>query len=297
MTASGTQFEIVGHGYAAVATEVGGTLRHLEYEGRPLIAGFTANEVRPLYRGALLAPWPNRLADGAYTFNGDRQQLPLNEPDRMTALHGLVCWLPWTMIGHTRSTVELRCRLHPRDGYPHLLELTVTYALVPDGLHCSLEARNAGSSEAPYGFAPHPYLRPTSGPVDDWLLHVPAERYLEVTPDRLLPIDLADVAGTAYDFRSPRRIGSVRIDHPYTMLDETEVRLVGPKGSGVSIRWDETCPWVQVHTADRPEPEYDRCALAVEPMTCPPDAFNSGIDLLVLAPGEKHRTTWTIGAI
>jgi aldose 1-epimerase len=54
---------------------------------------------------------------------------------------------------------------------------------------------------------------------------------------------------------------------------------------------------VQVHTGDRPEPADHRRGLAVEPMTCPPDAFTSGVDLVHLGPGESHEASWSIAAI
>ncbi|HWU31187.1 MAG TPA: galactose mutarotase, partial [Microbacterium sp.] len=61
--------------------------------------------------------------------------------------------------------------------------------------------------------------------------------------------------------------------------------------------WDAGCPWVQVHTADLPDPAASRRGLAVEPMTCPPDAFNSGTDLIVLEPGAAHTAGWSIRAL
>ena len=98
------------------------------------------------------------------------------------------------------------------------------------------------------------------------------------------------------------RIDDTFIDHAFTALGRdaegnTEVRLTTEDGSGVVMRWGAECPWVQVHTADRPEPEMNRVGLAVEPMTCPPDAFNSGDDLILIEPGESASASWTIAAI
>ncbi|WP_020578182.1 aldose 1-epimerase family protein [Actinopolymorpha alba] len=302
MQASGEQYALVGSGYTAVVTEVGATLRELQYAGRDLIAGFPAERMRPFYRGAVLAPWPNRVADGAYEFAGARHQLPLNEPARHNALHGLVAWVNWTLVETATTGVVLGHRLFPQDGYPFRLDLTLSYELSEDGLHCVLTAVNAGDVPAPYGCAPHPYLVAGPGRVDDWSLELPASRYLEVTPDRLLPVGLADVAGTPYDFRTARPIGTTFIDHAFTDLTpepagDIHARVLAADGRGVEMRWDTRCPWVQVHTADRPEPAYNRSGLALEPMTCPPDAFNSGTDLVILAPGEQHEASWIIAAV
>jgi aldose 1-epimerase len=300
--ASGEQHTIAAADYTATVTEVGATLRELRHSGRELVAGFGAEEIRPVFRGAVLAPWPNRITNGSYEFGGRSHQLALTEPDRHNALHGLVAWSSWSLVEGDDSRVVLGHRLFPQAGYPFLLELTASYEVGADGLRCTIAAVNAGDTDAPYGCAPHPYLVAGPGRVDDWSLELPASQYLQVTPDRLLPRGLTDVAETEYDFRTPRQIGTTFLDHAYTGLtpepDGTvRARLRTPEGSGVEMRWDASCPWVQVHTADRPEPELDRSGLAVEPMTCPPDAFNSGTDLIVLAPGERHEVGWTFSAI
>lgn len=303
MQASGEQYSMTAVGYTATVTEVGATLRTLAYQGRPLVAGFAADEIRPVYRGAVLAPWPNRVADGAYDFGGTRHQLPLSEPGRHNALHGLVAWVPWTLLERSADRVVLGYRLFPQDGYPFRLDLTVTYVLSVDGLTTRLTVQNAGVDEAPYGCAPHPYLVAGPGRVDDWTLDLPAANYLEVTPDRLLPVRVSPVEGTAYDFRRAHPVGETFLDHAYTGLDRdaggrTRARLLTGDGTGVEMSWSAaTLPWVQVHTGDRPEPELNRSSLAVEPMTCPPDAFNSRTDLVVLGPGQLHEAAWTITAV
>jgi aldose 1-epimerase len=297
--ASGEQYSIATAGYTAVITEVGATLRLLRYDGRDLVAGFGEDEIRPVYRGAVLAPWPNRIADGSYEFAGVRNQLPLNEPARHNSLHGLVSWASWTPVEQDGVGVVLGYRLFPQDGYPYRLDLTMSYTLDAEGLACRLTAVNAGDVDAPYGCAPHPYLVAGQGRVDGWSLDLPAATYLDVTPDRLLPVGLVSVDDTAYDFRGGRPIGTTFLDHAFTDLAASadglvRARVLASEGGGVEVSWDAACPWVQVHTADRPEPELSRSSLALEPMTCPPDAFNSGTDLVVLRPGERHQASWSI---
>lgn len=301
MQYGGEEFQIRSGRYSAAITEVGATLRALRHDDRDLVAGFPADQLRPAYRGAVLAPWPNRIVDGRYRFRETPHQLPITEPARGHALHGLVCWAPWRILDRAGDRVVLGHRIHPRDGYPFQLDLEASYTLGPNGLTWRLSARNTGDVPAPYGCAPHPYLKAGDGRVDDWLLELPVDRYLQVTPDRLIPTGTADVAGTGFDFRTARQIRSTFIDHAFTGIRPDQdgmatARLVSPSGGGVRVRWDRSCPWVQVHTADRPEPELNRVALAVEPMTCPPDAFNSGVDLVVLAPGARHTASWRVSA-
>ena len=261
---------------------------------------YPADEVRPVNRGALLAPWPNRVVDGRYRFAGVDYQLPINEVERRHALHGLVRWQRFQVVGARSDAVALSHRLVPLPGYPFQLGLDVEYRLGEHGLRCSVRTTNIGRRSAPLGLAAHPYLRGGPGRIDNWTLRLPATQVLHVTPERLVPTSLAPVADTELDFRTPRLIGSTEADHAFTGLAAdadglARVRLRGGAG-GVVCEWDPIIlPWVQLHTADLPDPDRSRIGLAVEPMTCPPDAFNSGTDLAVLEPGGTHSAWWTIG--
>lgn len=305
MSLSGTQFELAFGDYTASIASVGATLRTLRHRGRNLVVPFEANEVRPAYRGATLAPWPNRVVDGRYTFRGTEYELPLTEPRRGHALHGLAAWLDFVDLDHAGDRVLLATTIEAQEGYPFQLQVRVEYLLDAAGLHTTVTTRNTGPDAAPYGTGPHPYLVAGEGRVDDWTLTLPASQVLTVTPDRLIPVDLVDVtspAGDGLDFREPRRIGDTFIDHAFTRLSRTpagvaEARVTAPSGTGVALRFDASCPWVQVHTADQPVAAVDRIGLAVEPMTCPPDAFNSGTDLITLEPGAYTSAAWTIAAL
>jgi aldose 1-epimerase len=302
---SGTHYGLTAGDYHATIASVGASLRTLEHKGRPLVVAFDADEVRPAYRGATLAPWPNRVVDGRYTFAGTEQQLPLTEPARGHALHGLASWLDFGAVDRSGSSVTMAATIEAQAGYPHRIDIAVVFDLDEDGLHTTITATNTGRDAAPWGTGPHPYLVAGSGRVDDWTLTVPADTVLTVTDDRLIPIANADVATEAagvFDFRAPRVIGDTFIDHAFTGLARdasgiASVTLRSPDGTGTEMSWDAACPWVQVHTADNPGSDAHRAGLAVEPMTCPPDAFNSGVDLIVLDPGESATAGWDIRAI
>ena len=246
----------------------------------------------------------NRVVDGAYDFGGQRHQLALTEPEREgQALTGLLCWADFSERFADSDRVELAAIIEPQAGYPFRVEVTVEYRVGPDGLRQTVTARNVGADTAPWGTGPHPYLVAGDGRVDDWTLTLPAGQVLTVTSDRLSPVVVEPVSShPEWDFRTPRAIDDVFIDHAFTGLDRSdriaEVRLEAPGGTGVVMTWDERCPWVQVHTADTPDAEAThRIGLAVEPMTCPPDAFNSGTDLVALEPGDAHAASWRITAI
>ena len=302
---SGTHYGLTAGDYHATIASVGATLRTLQFDGRDLVVPFGADEVRPAFRGATLAPWPNRVVDGQYTFDGVEQQLPLTEPGRGHALHGLAAWLDFVAVDRAADSVTFAATIEGQAGYPHRVEVTVAFSLDEDGLHTSVTGTNTGTTRAPWGTGPHPYLVAGDGRVDDWTLTLPADQVLAVTEDRLIPTGLAEVTtenGGAWDFRTPRVIGDTFIDHAFTGLTRTAdggttVRLTAPQGTGVEMVWGADCPWVQIHTADQALPELDRLGLAVEPMTCPPDAYNSGTDLIVLEPGAAATASWTIRAI
>jgi aldose 1-epimerase len=299
---SGTQYELRHGEYTAVIASVGASLRELRHRGRHLVLPFNAGEVRPNFRGATLAPWPNRVVDGRYAFDGEEQLLALTEPERGHALHGLVGWQDFELLEQDEASVVLRAKITAQVGYPHQVHVTVRYALGADGLTETVTGHNAGETVAPWGTGPHPYLVAGDGRVDDWTLLLPAKQVLTVTEDRLIPIGLADVAAEGFDYRVPRAIEQTFIDHAFTAIVRDEagiatVELTEADESGVRMSWDAACPWVQVHTADLPDASRSRRGLAVEPMTCAPDAFNSGAGLIRLAPGERHAASWTIAAI
>lgn len=298
---SGDQFLIEHERYRAVVTESGAALRTLTHAGRDLVDGFGDHEMSPGCRGQLLMPWPNRIRDGKYDWDGTEQQLPLTEPSRANASHGLVRWAAWTLAAHAGDAVELTCRLMAQSGYPWTLDLSVRYALGDDGLTVTQGAVNRSATAAPYAQGAHPYLV-VPGEVDTWELLLPASTRSLSDPERLLPVSREDVTGTEVDFRTARPLGDVVLDHAFTDLARDSSGLATTwlrdpsTGQGVELWVDESHPWLMVYTADdRPAP-FHRRSVAVEPMTAQADAFRSGEDVIRLEPGASFESTWGIRA-
>ncbi len=308
---SGEQHEISGGGYRAVVTECGASLRVLEHDGRPLVLGWDEDAQTSSGRGQLLAPWPNRIRDGRYTFGGRDRQLPLTEPKLGNASHGLVRWTSWTREEHTEHSVSLVYRLMSQPGFPWTLDLHVLYDLSADGLTVTVTATNLSDSPAPYALGAHPYLTAGPGPVDGWELTLPAATRVLVD-DQLIPVGTEDVRDTDLDFRIGRPIRHTSLDTAFTDLardddGRVEVTLRDEHAERGVVMWmDDRHGWVQVFTGDA-LPAHARESLAVEPMTAPPDAFNSGQGLVVLAPagtgrgagstGDEHSASWGIRAL
>ncbi|MFC7495888.1 MULTISPECIES: aldose 1-epimerase family protein [unclassified Nocardioides] len=284
----------LSHGpYEAEVVAVGACLRTLTRDGLDLVAGTPEGQICANFRGAVLMPWPNRVGDGAYEFGGAHHQLALSEPNRRNALHGLAHWVSWTVSEQTAERVVLRHELAAQVGYPWSLDLEVEYALGDDGLTTRLTATNVGDAAAPYGTGMHPYLT-VGRRIDECALTLPADTWCEMD-DRGLPSSTQPVDGTAYDFREPRRIGDLVLDHPFGGVPAGSTAVLADPDSGREVRLTvgEGYGWLHLFTGD-PLPWGAREALAVEPTTAPPDAFRSGLDLVVLEPGATHTVSCTI---
>jgi aldose 1-epimerase len=297
---SGDQFEI-GHGrHHAVVTEIGATLRFYTVNDVPVIEGFAADAMCDSGRGQVLAPWPNRLDSGSYRFGNREARAALDEPERHNAIHGLVRWLPWHVVARAQNVVTMGCVIHPQPGYPWRLLLTVEYRLGRDGLAVTAQATNLDTDAAPFGIGFHPYLSVPAPTVDTSSLVIPARRRL-VTDERGLPIRNIPVAGTEYDFTARRWIGATRLDTAYTDLVRDEdgiarVELDDPAGQrGATVWMDARFTHVMAFTGDTLEPpSRRRTSIALEPMTCPPDALRSGEDIVTLEPGNSWEGRWGI---
>jgi aldose 1-epimerase len=295
---TGAQLELERGGQRAVVTEVGGGLRSWTVDGVERLDGFAAEEAAPDFRGRVLAPWPNRLRDGRYRFDGAEHRTPITEPERGCALHGLVAWTAWRIGPCRPDRVAVGTVVHPRPGYPFTVGLGVQYALDGEGLAVRFAATNLGAGPAPFGLGFHPYVR--TGPVGATRLEVPARAYLPVDAVRLLPDGPPEpVEGTAEDFRRGPPIGDAALNACFTGLardpdGRARIRVAGPEGAA-TVWMDAGLTWAMVYTADDvADPRRRRRSVAVEPMTCAPDAFNSGQGLRVLAPGERAEGSWGI---
>jgi aldose 1-epimerase len=298
---TGTQYEIAAGDYFAVVTELGAGLRQLHHRGEPLLAGYQAGELPPAGSGALLIPWPNRVDRGQYSFDGREFQLDISEPPGGNAIHGLTRWANWRQAQAESDRVLLQLVLLGRPGYPFCLLLTADYRLDPaTGLHVKVTARNEGTTRAPYGTGSHPYLTAGTPHIDECELTIPASRWLP-SDERGIPSGPPqNVEDTRFDHRTHRLIGTTKLDHAFTGLERdsdglARVHLTSQE-RGVCLWVDEAYRWLQVFTGDPLDEPHRRRALAVEPMTCPPNAFVSGTDLLTLEPGDTVSSSWGVQA-
>ncbi|KQU67524.1 aldose 1-epimerase family protein [Phycicoccus sp. Root101] len=296
---SGEQWTLRNGRQEATVVEVGGGLRTYTVDGVDVVAGYAEDEFCLAGRGQVLMPWPNRIRGGRYTFAGVDHQLALTEIPLSNSNHGLVRWLPWQLHWHDDdwSALTVRTRLHPSPGWDGSLDLSVNYVLDDDGLTVSAHAVNVGSSPAPFGYGAHPYVALGETRLADVELTIPATREVLVD-EQMIPVATEPVRPET-DFREGRALGGTSLDTAYTDLARTradggwEVVVGGLATGEVRVWGDRALDWVQVFTAKGADTGVKGTrGIAVEPMSCPSNAFNSGDGLVVLEPGQDWSATW-----
>lgn len=297
---SGEQYEIRHGDQRVVIAEVGGGIRRFTTAGRAVLYGYARDEHCPFYAGKPLVPWPNRIEDGRYSFDGVEHQLALNEPERRNAIHGLLQWRPWKPLEHGPSHVVVAARLHPMQGYPFDLDVRITYRLSTDGLHVVTTARNVGSAPCPYAVGQHPLLSANGAALADCLLQVDADAYVTLDDERRLPAATVPAAQIGPDFRRSKLIGECVLGVTATQLrrDEAErawVHLTMPDGFSSHLWVGQGYRAMQIWTADAFTPA-PRGVLGAEPMSCLPNAFRTQADVAVLKPGEVAEAAWGVYA-
>ncbi|MBP2474979.1 aldose 1-epimerase [Crossiella equi] len=299
MTVNGAQFEITSGAARAVVNEVGAAPRVLEIRGVPFLETYPEDHTPPMGCGAVLVPWPNRVRDGRWPYEGGTQQLALTEPARGNASHGLVRHLTWRVEERLADTITLAADVNVQPGWPVRLRTWVTYRVHADGLDVRHTVHNLGSKPVPFGVGAHPYPRAGHAATDSCTLQLAATTAVGLDEEKKVPVGAAEpVAGTDLDFARPRLLAGVELDTAFGGCEPGADGLVhhvlrGPDG-GVELWADPVFRWVQVYTPGG-FPDRGR-AVAIEPMTCPPDALNSGVDLLTLAPGANWSAAWGIRA-
>ncbi|HET6501563.1 MAG TPA: aldose 1-epimerase family protein [Amycolatopsis sp.] len=294
---TGEQFEITRGAARAVVTEIGAGLRAFEIGGVPYLETFDADANPPKGAGQVLLPWPNRTKAAHWTYQGRKQELEVTEPARGNAIHGLVRRREWTLLEHAESSITFEIDVETQPGWPVPLRARIHYAVAPRELTVTHEMRNEGESAIGVGVGMHPYFRLGDAPTDELTLTLSATRVRPAVPEAQLPYgDEQDVEGTEYDFRTGRLLAGADLDTAFTGLAQAEDgrhhHVLSHGDKAVDVWTDPDFGWVQVFT---PEDLLGRGrAVALEPMTCPADALNSGTDLIELEPGTSWTASWGV---
>ncbi|MFE5703563.1 aldose 1-epimerase family protein [Rhodococcus koreensis] len=298
---TGQQFDLVHIGNArwnATVTEVGAGLRTLSVNSVDIVEGFGIDEIPAMSAGKILLPWANRVHDGRWQLDGQEQQLAITEPARGNAIHGFMRYTPHNPTARSADSVTLSAPLFPQPGYPFSLESSVTYRLDDEGLTVTHAVTNVGTKPAPTAIGAHPYLKIDGVPTDDLVLTVDAKTHFAVD-ERMNASTRGPVTDLPHDLTRGVRIGDVTLD---TCLGDVAMtnrqaqhRLNAPDGRFLTIWGDHCFRYVHVFTTDKLLPTGDT-ALAIEPMTAPVNALNTGEGLRWITPEQTWTAQWGIGA-
>lgn len=294
--------------YTAAISSYGSSLRMLEYRNAPLAVGFAADEYPPMSSGNILCPWPNRTADGTFIHRGQLHRLDITEPERANAIHGFVRESRWDIAEQNESSVVFELHDGSHIGWPWFMNYRATWNLDAEhGLSCTLEVTNADEETVPLAIGFHPYITAHGHPLDDCVLTTDVDSFLPLEPQRNLPagpVTPTDTLGLSSDLRDGLAMRDVFFDHCFGPIDATDHGIAAvlehpSTGDKVVLRSSRPCRWLQIFTADPARragyPGVGR-ALAVEPMTAPPNALRSGLDLITLSPQESVTATYSIAA-
>lgn len=288
---SGSSVTLTAGPYQATILTCGAALSSLSLNDLPLTVPYTSHDLAPGFGGMVLLPWPNRIREGQYSWGGTSYQLPINDIGTRTALHGTVYNRHWSILSVTPNSATLECWIPGMEGYPWPLHSQVSYHLNErSGLTATITTRNLCSVDIPYGVGTHPYLAPGGGVVDDWTLQMAPSHALRMDAS-LLPCGLVPVSEIGLDFALPRSLSGISIDTGFTSFPSTPwaIHVENPL-IGLRATLSSCAPWVQIYTGDG----IDRQGIAVEPMSCPTNAFNDAHDSIVLSAGQSHYFSWSI---
>ena len=305
---TGQQYTIKHGDYEAVITELGATMRKVTYKGRNVIVPLGADDPVTCCHGQLLVPFPNRIEAGVYTFEGKTYELPIDEHDKNTAIHGYGYRSFWKLESLTEDSVTQSWRVPFLLGYPFDVVVTTTHQLTDDGLKITVEAYNNGDVDAPWALAIHPWLDNGFNGYGDEIdghnaqctLTVPARTHVTVD-ENLIPTGTEPVAGTKYDLNDNPLLTEQPFDDAWTDLKHdadgsVTATFTRPDGLVIKVGGDETITSFQVCTGTGFPAFQHPAGTAVEPQTAYANAFNTGKDLIVLKPGASSTTKLFIQA-
>jgi aldose 1-epimerase len=246
----------------------------------------------------ILFPFPNRIRDGRFTWNGKDYQLPINDPQKKNAIHGFACQRPWRIVESGADVVsawitgEFKGSLDAPDCrslWPADYRLRITYRLAPGILRIETMVDNMDCVPLPFGIGFHPYFRIIG---THSTISVPAESYWEL--EESLPTGSRRLVEGIRNLNDWRRFSDLILDDILTDLSATW----GPPGvcyrggilqeSSLEIFTSPSFREAVVFTPPH------RQAFCIEPYTCTTDAINlqqRSLDagLIVLSPGQS----WT----
>lgn len=290
-----------GANASAVIGRVGAALVSWKVDSIELVEPGNLDAIGPYCEGIIMAPWPNRLEDGTWNYQGKTLEFPLNIHSQQNANHGLLIDYPYDLVSRTESSVTLGATIHARMAYPFTVYTTVKYEISESGITVTHSAENQSVAEAPYAVGGHPYFQFAGVPTADLILRSDAATVIDVN-ERQIPVGKSATIGTRFDMRGGVRVGDNFYDHGFTDLPRdssglAHTYLTTPDGRQIDVWQDSEFKHVVIFSPDfywDQTPDEKRVAVAIEPQTAAANAFKTGEDLRWLKQGEIFTATWGV---
>ena len=292
---TGIQIHLRRGEVTAQIAQVGASLRHLTVGGVEIVPPYPEDQPTPSCSGVVLAPWPNRIRDGRWQDGDMSRQLAITEPKLRNASHGLLRYTTYVIAAQTDESVTLTASIVPQAGYPYLIDTAVTYTLTDAGIDVTHTLTNRSPEAAPVALGTHPFFVIGGADAASLVLRIPAETYFE-TDDRMLPVGESPVA-SGTDLRAGKRLGEVELDTGFANLHRdadgfVRSTLSAPDGRTITLQQGPGLDYLQAYTTTSYPSQP--LAVAIEPMTAPAEAFNSGRGLRRLTEDESWTLNWGI---
>lgn len=290
-----------------VIDQLGGGIKqyYLEFEGKKkeIIHGYENDTQKVGSMGDVLFPFPGRVENSEYEFNGNKYKLSGLRLKDGHALHGFAKYALWEIISKTDSFVSLSFKMTREEykgkGFPFSLSLNLVYSLSEKGLTCKAEVVNSGKESAPFGLGFHPYYSLGVSKVDYLSLQITAGKLVEFSPSLKPTGKLLDFKDGELDFSSRKAIGNIIIDNCFSNLSFNDSgineTILSSDDLRIKIWQDQNLPYLQLYSADTIGEENYRIGLAIEPQTCTGFALNMpDMGLMILQPKENFNTSWGV---
>ena len=258
---------------------LGGSIQELIIDDIDIIKGISLDEsgiseYLAKYQSAVLFPFPNRLEDGRYTFDGKSYEFPINNSETNNAIHGFLHDKAFEVAAISNNILKLQYNDRINKSFPFNYSFGLVYTLSRDQIKIQFSIENNGEHSLPFGLGWHPYFQLDT--IEGSTLQFSADKKYTTT-ERLLPNGFEEYNNSII------QIDKVSLDTAFNLTAPT----VTLKTASYELRLQtpEDC-YLQIYTPP------DRQSIAIEPMTCIANAFNNGIGLKTVLPGEKY--TWDI---
>ncbi|MEY4410055.1 MAG: hypothetical protein RLZ99_528 [Actinomycetota bacterium] len=240
-----------------------------------------------VFAGTLLTPWPNRVEGGSYVFRGQRFQLEVRD-GKGNALHGMVDENLAEVLDAKTGYAKLQTTVLPTAGYPWQLKVEAEFELTSSDLTISYQVTNQSELAAPVGIGSHPYFPYTASTT----IEVNAKT-AAIHGVNMIPIGEQSASELGLGVGKKALLSNLELDTQFCTLSDPVVSITNER-FGYDI-WQQDANWLMVYnTQVFPWVTGPGNAIAIEPQTCPANAFNTGEDLRVLASGESTSMRWGV---